>query len=163
MVVSPIYGLDSKWAATCQNQQSDRAPSADSDQPWHPPSLIRVFAVRMKKAWVLSYPLSASEDFDQTGRMPRLIWVFAGRTLILLVLSCRGSNGHLWENSHGSLYLDWTTGDKQSILDGNCQHFIFPNLVRSRIAEKTTCTWDCVEISETMKILVDDRKRRNLE
>ena len=33
-----------------------------------------------------------SEDSDQTGRMPRLIWVFAGRTLILLVLSCRGSN-----------------------------------------------------------------------
>ena len=31
------------------------------------------------------------EDSDQTGRMPRLIWVFAGRTLILLVLSCRGS------------------------------------------------------------------------
>ena len=29
------------------------------DQPRHPPSLIRVFAVRMKKAWVLSYPLSA--------------------------------------------------------------------------------------------------------
>ena len=27
--------------------------------PPHPPSLIRVFAVRMKKAWVLSYPLSA--------------------------------------------------------------------------------------------------------
>ena len=32
-----------------------------------------------------------SEDSDQTGRMPRLIWVFAGSTLILLVLSCRGS------------------------------------------------------------------------
>ena len=31
------------------------APSEDYDQP----SLIRVFAVRMKKAWVLSYPLSA--------------------------------------------------------------------------------------------------------
>ena len=29
-----------------------------------------------------------SEDSDQTGRMPRLIWVFAGRTAILLVLSC---------------------------------------------------------------------------
>ena len=79
------------WAATWQNQQSDFAPSEDSDQPWHPPSLIRVFAVRMKKALVLSYPLSASEDSDQTGRMPRLIWVFAGRTLTLLVLSCRGS------------------------------------------------------------------------
>ena len=32
-----------------------------------------------------------SEDSDQTGRMPRLIWVFAGRTLPLLVLSWRGS------------------------------------------------------------------------
>ena len=47
------------------------AASEDSDQPGHPPSLIRVFAVRMKKAthWV------HSEDSDQTGRMPRLIWV----------------------------------------------------------------------------------------
>ena len=32
-----------------------------------------------------------SEDSDQTGRMPRLIWFFAGRTLILLVLSWGGS------------------------------------------------------------------------
>ena len=30
------------------------------------------------------------EDSDQTGQIPSLIWVFAGRTLILLVLSCRG-------------------------------------------------------------------------
>ena len=35
-----------KWAATRQNQQNDCAPSEDSDQPGHPPSLIRVFAVR---------------------------------------------------------------------------------------------------------------------
>ena len=34
-------------------------PSEDSDQPGHPPNLIRVFAVRMKKKWVLGYPLSA--------------------------------------------------------------------------------------------------------
>ena len=33
---------------------------------------------RLRSAWVLSYPLSASEDSDQTRRMPRLIWVFAG-------------------------------------------------------------------------------------
>ena len=32
-----------------------------------------------------------SKDSDQTGRMPRLICVFAGHTFILLVLSCRGS------------------------------------------------------------------------
>ena len=34
------------------------APSEDSDQPGHLLSLIRDFAVRMKKAWVFSYPLS---------------------------------------------------------------------------------------------------------
>ena len=32
-----------------------------------------------------------SEDSDQTGQMSRKILVFAGRTLILLVLSCHGS------------------------------------------------------------------------
>ena len=31
-----------------------------------------------------------SEDSDQTWQMPRLIWVFAGRTVTLLILSCRG-------------------------------------------------------------------------
>ena len=30
-------------------------PGKDSDQPGHPPGLIRVFAVRMKKHWVLGY------------------------------------------------------------------------------------------------------------
>ena len=39
------------------------APSKDSDQPVHLPSLIRVFAVRMKEAWVLSYLLSAQRRF----------------------------------------------------------------------------------------------------
>ena len=33
-----------------------------------------------------------SEDSVQTERMPRLIWVFAGRTVILSVLSCRASD-----------------------------------------------------------------------
>ena len=59
------------WATSWQNQQNECAPSEDSDQPGHLPSLIRVdqpghlpslirvFAVRMKKAWVLSYSLSA--------------------------------------------------------------------------------------------------------
>ena len=60
------------------------ASSEDSDQPGYPPSLIRVFAVRLKKHWVDSYmyPLSAQR---------RLIWVFAGRTSFLSVLSCCSS------------------------------------------------------------------------
>ena len=56
-----------------------RAPSEASDQPGYSPSQIRVFAVRMKKAWVLSYPLSAQ-------RIPWSDWA-----VILLVLS-RGSS-----------------------------------------------------------------------
>ena len=35
------------------------APSEDSDQPGYLPSMIRVFAVRMKKHWVFSLPLNA--------------------------------------------------------------------------------------------------------
>ena len=44
--------------------------------------------------WVAKDPRflhADSEDSDQTGRMPRLIWVIAARTLILLVLSWGGS------------------------------------------------------------------------
>ena len=53
------------WAATWQNQQNGCAPSEDSDQPGHPPSLIRVFTGLMKNAWDLSYmyPLSAQRSF----------------------------------------------------------------------------------------------------
>ena len=51
------------------------------------------FAVRMKKACrSLATHWAHSEDSDPTGRMPRLIWVFAGRTFILLVFSW----GYLW-------------------------------------------------------------------
>ena len=44
--------------------------------------------------WVAEDPMihhADSEDSDKTGWMPRLIRVFAGNTLILLVLTCRGS------------------------------------------------------------------------
>ena len=58
-IVFAFVHLYTIWAATRQNQQSDCAPSEDSDQPGHPPSLTRVFAVRMKKAWVFSYSLSS--------------------------------------------------------------------------------------------------------
>ena len=54
-----------------------------------------VWSESLLSAWRNLGPLAThwahSEDSDQTGWIPRLIWVFAGRTLILLVLSCRGS------------------------------------------------------------------------
>ena len=54
-----FYNLYSHMSRDMTNQQNACAPSEDSDQPGHPPSLIRVFAFRIKKALVLSYPLSA--------------------------------------------------------------------------------------------------------
>ena len=47
-----VYGQQTLiWAATWQNQQSDCAPSKDSVQPGHPPSLIRVFGVHLMGSW----------------------------------------------------------------------------------------------------------------
>ena len=63
------------WAATWQKQQNECVPSEDSDQPGHPPSLIRVFTILMKKPWVLSYPLSAQ-------RRLRSAWASTAKTLI---------------------------------------------------------------------------------
>ena len=55
------------------------APIEDSVQHGHSPSLIRVFTVRMKYIGPLTTYWAHSKDPDQTGRMPRLIWVFAVR------------------------------------------------------------------------------------
>ena len=68
------------------------APSEDSDQPGHSPSLIRVFSVRMKKPWVLSYPLSTqwrlwSDWADAQADLSFLL----GAHVILWVLSCGSS------------------------------------------------------------------------
>ena len=52
-----------------------------------------------------------SEDSDQTGRMPRLIWVFDGHTTILLALSCCGWN----ENLQNDLFNN--VSNKPALLD----------------------------------------------
>ena len=80
-----LYCLN--WTASWQNQQNECVPSEDSDQPGHPPSLIRVFAVRMKKAWVLSYPLSAQGRLIRLGGCPGWSESSLGTHAILLVLS----------------------------------------------------------------------------
>ena len=69
------------WACSQRRHRSALA-SAQSDQS------LSLCAQCVAKVPML---LADREDSDQTGRMPRLIWVFAGRTAILLVLSCRGS------------------------------------------------------------------------
>ena len=54
------------------------APSEDSDQPGHPPD--QSFRFPHEESLSPYLPIERTvEDSDQTGRMPRLIWVFAGR------------------------------------------------------------------------------------
>ena len=69
-------------------------PSKDSDQPGHPPSLIRVFAVCMRKVWVVSYPLSAQRrlwsDWVDAQADLSLRWVhshFVGFVIRRLILA----------------------------------------------------------------------------
>ena len=66
--------------------------SEHSDQPGHLPSLIGVFAVRMKKAWVHSCPLSAQRRLIRLGGCPGWSESSLGAHAISLVLSWGGSN-----------------------------------------------------------------------
>ena len=69
-----------KWATTWQNQQTDVCPAKTQIclgiRPVWSESLLSAW--RKLEAWVLSYPLSTQQRLDQTGRMRRLFWVFAG-------------------------------------------------------------------------------------
>ena len=78
---SPFCRVFLPWFFGINEPRHDKticAPSKDSDQPEHPPSLIRNLAVRMKKAWVLSYPLSAKRrlwsDWADAQADPSLRW-----------------------------------------------------------------------------------------
>ena len=84
------------WAATWQNQQNNSASSEDSDQPGHPP-ICPIWSESSLFAWInlrsLATHWAHTEDSDQTGRMPLLIWVFSDRTVILLCPATRKWRG----------------------------------------------------------------------
>ena len=80
-----------------------------------------------------------SEHSYQTLRVPRLIWVFAGHTLTLLVLSCRGLiclcevifhyllSNNKWAASWQNLFIPYTNNkDKDQPAHPHCdQHLCF--------------------------------------
>ena len=92
----PIHATRSKKKYTNEprhdktNKMSVRLEKTWISMGIHP--VWSVFAVRMKKAWVLSYLLSAQRRLIRLGGCPGWSWVFPGCTVTLLVLSCRGSN-----------------------------------------------------------------------
>ena len=76
------YKYTAQWSYEPPHDKTNKmacAPSKDSDQPRHLPNLIQVFAVRMKKTWVLSYPLSTQQrlwsDWADAMADPSLRWV----------------------------------------------------------------------------------------
>ena len=81
------------------------APSEDSDQSGHPLSLIRFLTVRMKNLGSSATHLAHSEDSDQTGRIPRLI--FAGCT------DCFVGSVTLWLILHYGLFVAWPIERKE--------------------------------------------------
>ena len=60
------------------------------------PVWSRVFAVRMKKAWVLSYPLGTQWRLIRLGRCPGWSESSLSTHAVLLVLSCCGSYYKCW-------------------------------------------------------------------
>ena len=55
-------------------------------------AFFRVFSVHMKEPWVLSYPMRAQWKLWSDLADAQADWVFAGRKLILSILSYCGSN-----------------------------------------------------------------------
>ena len=111
LITVPLYAYNEHD----KNQQNEGAPSEDSYQPGHPPSLIRDFAVCMKKPWVPSYPLSAQQRLIRLGRCQgwsesslgahSFCWfchVVAHYLLTFWSVSCR-SRGALWCSVAGLL------------------------------------------------------------
>ena len=140
-----LFGATSKriWAASWQNRQNDSAPSEDSDQPGHPPSLIRVFTVRMKKAWVLSYPLSAQQRLCALSLRwahshivgfvtRRLIWIFKDKiqTKSQRFSLFEGLNLHVWRITNGTILRSLFSWDG-SMIYGN-GHELDSNFNRSK-------------------------------
>ena len=108
------------------------APSEDSVQPGHPPSLIRVFAVRMKKAWVLSYPLSAQRRLwsDWADAQADLSLRWAHTHFVSFVMSLLNYSSLNYDKRWKTVYyiVSWSAG--QSIRSAFDKHNdIFSTLV----------------------------------
>ena len=100
------------WATTWQNQQNKCVPSEDRSA-WASAQSDQSLLCAQWVAKDPSFLHADSEDSDQTGRMPRLIWVFAGRTchfvgfvmrqLIYCIFKQLSPLHHIWGTSWENL------------------------------------------------------------
>ena len=75
--LQPMY---LKWAAAWQNQQNDLCTQRRLRSAWASAQSDQSSVSAWRKLGSLATYWAYSKDSDQTGQMPRLIWVFAGRT-----------------------------------------------------------------------------------
>ena len=87
--------LNNTWAAPCQKPTIWHVRPAKTQISL---GIRLVWSESSLSAWrklgYLATHWAHSEDSDQTGRMPKLIWICARRTVVLLVLSWGDSRAH---------------------------------------------------------------------
>ena len=109
-----VFSWRDFYCLICKTERTMQVPtdiSLNTTKPtkWHvrpaktqiSPGICPAWSESSLSAWrklgSLATHWAHSEDSDQTGQMPRLIWVFARCTLILLVLSWCGSHSDIME------------------------------------------------------------------
>ena len=96
-----------KWATWWQNQQNGMCAQQKSRSAWSSTLQSESSLSAWRNLGSLATHWAHSEDSDQTGQMPRLIWVFVGRTVILLVLSWGGSNVMSVSTEFGHIVVEY--------------------------------------------------------
>ena len=117
------------------------APSEDSDQPGHLPSLIRVFAVHMKKAWALNYILSSQQSLWSD-------WADAQADL-----SLRWAHSHLLVLSYG--------GSSTIFFLLKFDFYIHLAWIKGHSIWKMNCIWKWMKLKKHVKIYIKTPIKEN--
>ena len=73
------------WAVTCDFQQCWILTSVDLDKPVHHPFKLRNSKWSLVSSLTVINIQTTSKGSDQSARMRRLVWAFAGRTYTIVV------------------------------------------------------------------------------
>ena len=91
------------WATSWQNQQNGMCAQWRLRSAWACAQSDQSSLSAWRKLGSLATHWAHSQDSDQTGQIPRLIWVFSGCTVILCVLSWGGSFLDPWIAAYAQL------------------------------------------------------------
>ena len=94
------------WAASWQNLQNGMCAQRKLRSAWASAQSDQSLPFPYERSLGPLLPIEHSAKTDLTGRMPRLIWVFAGCTVIWSVLTCGGSFS--LTDGIAAVHLQWT-------------------------------------------------------